>query len=132
MKKHNAMNKPWNGPDMRQVALMRYRKDMNTVTLPVMREEVGDVLRKVRRGQGRTLRQVSSEAKVSLGYLSEVERGQKEASSELLSAICQALGLPISILLREVADRFAVAEGLRVPDTVPDELMREQELLEAL
>jgi hypothetical protein len=47
---------------------------------------------------------------VSLGYLSEVERGQKEASSELLAAICSALGTPLSQVFREVSDNFALAE----------------------
>ena len=55
---------------------------------PLLREEIGQVLRMVRRSQGRTLREVSTSAQVSLGYLSEVERGQKEASSELLASIC--------------------------------------------
>ena len=88
----------------------------------VLRREIGDVLRDARQRQGRTLREVSSAARVSLGYLSEVERGQKEASSELLGSICGALDVPLSIVLREVSDRVAVAEGLRIPDTVPDEL----------
>ena len=88
----------------------------------VLRREIGDVLRSVRQFQGRTLREVSSDARVSLGYLSEVERGQKEASSELLASIAQALDTPLSVVLREVADRVAVAEGLTIPDTVPMDL----------
>jgi transcriptional regulator with XRE-family HTH domain len=68
------------------------------------------VLRRTRQRQERTLREVSSTARVSLGYLSEVERGQKEASSELLSSICDALGVPMSTLLREVSDELALAE----------------------
>lgn len=88
----------------------------------VFRQELGDVLRDARRNQGRTLRQVSSDARVSLGYLSEIERGQKEASSELLASVTEALGLPLSFVLREVSDRIAVAEGVTVPDTVPPEL----------
>lgn len=88
-----------------------------------LREHIGDVLRQIRRTQGRTLREVSSEAQVSLGYLSEVERGQKEASSELLAAISQALGVPLSFVLREVADRIAVIEGVDIPDTVPALMM---------
>ena len=87
----------------------------------VLRREFGDVLRDARQRQGRTLREVSSAARVSLGYLSEVERGQKEASSELLGSICEALNMPLSVILREVSDRVAVAEGLLIPDTVPDE-----------
>ena len=90
--------------------------------MTVLRHEIGDVLRQSRRSQGRTLREVSSAARVSLGYLSEVERGQKEASSELLAAICSALSLPLSVVLREVSDRIAVHERVAVPDTVPPEL----------
>ena len=90
----------------------------------VLRREIGDVLRDARQRQGRTLREVSSAARVSLGYLSEVERGQKEASSELLGSICEALAVPLSLVLREVSDRVAVAEGLTIPDTVPADLSR--------
>ncbi|WP_159616027.1 helix-turn-helix domain-containing protein [Arthrobacter zhaoguopingii] len=93
----------------------------------VLRHEIGDVLRDVRQRQGRTLREVSHSARVSLGYLSEVERGQKEASSELLSSICSALDVPLSTMLREVSDRLAEAEGVSVPDTVPQEFSREFE-----
>lgn len=94
----------------------------------LLRREIGEVLRSVRQHQGRTLREVSSQARVSLGYLSEVERGQKEASSELLASICQALDAPLSAVLREVSDRIALSEGVSVPDTVPDELVRQQRL----
>jgi transcriptional regulator with XRE-family HTH domain len=86
----------------------------------LLRQLLGDVLR--------PLREVSASARVSLGYLSEVERGQKEASSELLAAICGALNTPLSQVFREVSDNFALAElqqepvlgmprepGLRVP-----------------
>lgn len=76
----------------------------------LLRHLLGDVLRRLRLRQGRTLREVSAAAQVSLGYLSEVERGQKEASSELLGAICSALGIPLSQVLREVSDNFALAE----------------------
>ncbi len=77
----------------------------------VLRRTIGDVLRDERRGQQRTLREVSSTARVSLGYLSEVERGQKEASSELLASICTALDVPLSHVLGEVTRRIAVEEG---------------------
>src|SRR5260370_11985623 len=76
----------------------------------LLRHLLGDVLRRLRLRQGRTLREVSAAARVSLGYLSEVERGQKEASSELLASICGALGAPLSQVLREVSDNFALAE----------------------
>ena len=89
----------------------------------LLRHEIGDVLRGARQEQGRTLREVSSVARVSLGYLSEVERGQKEASSELLASICGALDVPLSLVLREVSDRVAATEAVAaVPDTVPDSL----------
>src|SRR5688500_15158637 len=78
----------------------------------LLRRVIGDALRSRRQGQQRTLREVSSAANVSLGYLSEVERGQKEPSSELLAAICDALGARLSELLREVSDTVAVAEQL--------------------
>jgi len=76
----------------------------------LLRHLLGDVLRRLRLRQGRTLREVSAAARVSLGYLSEVERGQKEASSELLAAICSALKTPLSQVFREVSDNFALAE----------------------
>lgn len=76
----------------------------------LLRRLLGDVLRRQRQRQGRTLREVSSSARVSLGYLSEVERGQKEASSELLSAICDALDVRMSELMSEVSDELALAE----------------------
>ena|SRR5215467_13473604 len=76
----------------------------------LLRHLLGDALRRLRLRQGRTLREVSAAARVSLGYLSEVERGQKEASSELLAAICGALETPLSQVFREVSDNFALAE----------------------
>jgi transcriptional regulator with XRE-family HTH domain len=69
-------------------------------------------LRARRQGQHRTLREVSTAANVSLGYLSEIERGQKEASSELLGAICDALGAQLSDVLRQVSDTLAMAEEM--------------------
>jgi transcriptional regulator with XRE-family HTH domain len=85
----------------------------------VLRTLLGEALRGTRLRQERTLREVSSAAQVSLGYLSEVERGQKEASSELLAAICRALGVRLSDVLREVSETLSVLETAAVPDTVP-------------
>jgi transcriptional regulator with XRE-family HTH domain len=76
----------------------------------VLRQVIGDELRRRRQDQGRTLRDVSGAASVSLGYLSEVERGQKEASSELLAAICDALEVPLSDVLASVSNQVARAE----------------------
>jgi len=105
----------------------------------LLRQLLGDVLRRLRIRQGRTLREVSASARVSLGYLSEVERGRKEASSELLAAICAALETPLSQVFREVSDNFALAElqhepvlgmprepGLRVPAETGTGLPAEQ------
>jgi len=72
----------------------------------LLREVIGDVLRRARTSQGRTLREVSDSARVSLGYLSEVERGRKEASSELLTAICGALDVPLSELLTDAGQQL--------------------------
>jgi len=77
----------------------------------VLRRLLGDVLRRRRMGQGRTLRQVSADARVSLGYISEIERGHKEASSEMLAALCGALDVPLSQVLREVSDLLALEEA---------------------
>jgi transcriptional regulator with XRE-family HTH domain len=73
---------------------------------------IGDVLRRARTSQGRTLREVSDSARVSLGYLSEVERGRKEASSELLSAICAALDVPLSRVLCDAGTEMACQEAV--------------------
>ncbi|WP_410812966.1 helix-turn-helix domain-containing protein [Micromonospora sp. 067-2] len=84
----------------------------------LLRRVIGDALRARRQGQQRTLREVSTAANVSLGYLSEIERGHKEPSSELLAAICDALGARLSELLSEVSDTVALAEqmsGVLVP-----------------
>lgn len=77
----------------------------------ILRSVIGDELRRQRLEQGRTLREVSTQARVSLGYLSEVERGQKEASSELLSAICGALDVPLSRVLESVSSHVADEES---------------------
>src|SRR6185436_3064113 len=87
----------------------------------LLRRVLGDALRSRRLGQQRTLREVSNAANVSLGYLSEIERGHKEASSELLASICDALGAQLSDVLRDVSDTLAVAEQVNealapVPD----------------
>jgi transcriptional regulator with XRE-family HTH domain len=105
----------------------------------LVRQEIGDVLRDFRLQKAMTLRQVASRASVALGYLSEVERGQKEASSEILASVADALDTPISVIMREVGDRLALIEGVDftrdsvgarfepavVPDTLPDELVAE-------
>jgi transcriptional regulator with XRE-family HTH domain len=92
----------------------------------LVRQEIGDVLRDFRLQRGSTLRQVASKASVALGYLSEVERGQKEASSEILASVADALETPISVIMREVGDRLAIVEGIDpIPDTVPDEFVAE-------
>ena len=80
------------------------------MTMALLREAVGSSLRAARTEHSRTLRDVAREARVSLGYLSEVERGQKEASSELLNSICEALGLQLSALMSDVTLQIASSE----------------------
>lgn len=91
----------------------------------LVRGLLGDVLRRKRLRQGRTLREVSADARVSLGYLSEVERGQKEASSELLAAICTALDVPLSTVFAEVSEDLAREEALVLahPTTIEPEVV---------
>jgi transcriptional regulator with XRE-family HTH domain len=76
----------------------------------LIRRLLGDVLRRKRQDEGRTLRQLAAAARISPGYLSEIERGQKEPSSELLAAICDALEARLSDVLREVSIELAAAE----------------------
>ena len=77
----------------------------------LFRRLLGDVLRERRMERGMTLREVSKQARVSLGYISEIERGQKEASSELLASLCGALEAPLSDVLREVSHAVAIEEA---------------------
>src|SRR5215510_11410191 len=88
----------------------------------LLRRVIGDALRARRQSQHRTLREVSTAANVSLGYLSEIERGQKEASSELLAAICEALGTHLSDLLRDIARTVALEEQVQGVLPVPADL----------
>ena len=87
----------------------------------LFRRLLGDVLRSKRLQRGMTLRQLSAEALVSLGYISEIERGQKEASSELLASLCAALDVPLSEVLSDVSSLVAVEEAASLvpaPDVV--------------
>jgi transcriptional regulator with XRE-family HTH domain len=86
--------------------------------MAMFRRLLGDVLRERRLEQGLTLRQVSAEARVSLGYISEIERGQKEASSELLASLCTALDAPLSAVLRDVSRAVAVEEAATAPTPI--------------
>jgi transcriptional regulator with XRE-family HTH domain len=80
--------------------------------MATIRSVVGETLRAARLRQRRTLREVSAQARVSLGYLSEIERGQKEASSELLASICDALDLRLSDVFAQVSDRLRREEKI--------------------
>lgn len=86
--------------------------------MPVLRQVVGETLRALRMRQRRTLREVSAAARVSLGYLSEIERGQKEPSSELLAAICGALEVELSELFAEVSQTLRREEKLALTNRV--------------
>jgi transcriptional regulator with XRE-family HTH domain len=91
--------------------------------MTLLREAIGERLRRTRTSQRRTLREVSRVARVSLGYLSEVERGRYEPSSDLLGSICVALDLPLDELLRRVADDLGPVYLPEVPDTLAAELV---------
>jgi transcriptional regulator with XRE-family HTH domain len=80
---------------------------------PLLRTMVGRVLRRIRLEQGRTLADVSRAARVSMPYLSEVERGRKEASSEVLVAVCDALQVELADVLGMVGSDLAVDAGRR-------------------
>src|SRR6188508_12927 len=84
----------------------------------LFRRLLGDVLRDLRLQRGMTLREVSADARVSLGYISEIERGQKEASSELLASLCSALEAPLSEVLRDVSEAVAVEEAASAPTPI--------------
>lgn len=79
--------------------------------MTLIRQFIGEVLRARRAAAGLTLRDLSSRAQVSLGYISEVERGQKEASSELLYSLANALDVPLSELLGDVSAMLQVHEA---------------------
>jgi XRE family transcriptional regulator, stress-response regulator len=104
----------------------------------LLRKVIGDALRARRLAQHRTLREVSTAANVSLGYLSEIERGHKEASSELLASICEALGAHLSEMLAEVSGTLALAEQMddafaaAVSATPPAEAVTDGELTVAV
>ena len=85
----------------------------------LFRRLLGEVLRDRRMQRGLTLREVSKEARVSLGYISEIERGQKEASSELLLSLCHALDMPLSDVLRNVSDAVALEEAAVTATPIP-------------
>jgi len=80
---------------------------------PLLRTILGEVLRRLRLGQGRTLADVAAAAQVSMPYLSELERGRKEASSEILAAVCDALGIELSELLAAVRHELMLARSPR-------------------
>ena len=78
----------------------------------LLRNAIGFVLRRLRQEQGKTLRELADEARISLPYLSEIERGRKEASSEILSAICHVLDITEQELLLEVADEYELSRAV--------------------
>jgi transcriptional regulator with XRE-family HTH domain len=91
----------------------------------LLRHEIGDVMRDSRLKRGMTLRDLADSANVSYSYLSELERGQKDASSLVLHSIARGLGVPLSEFLYEVADRLALFEDFTpdtpIPDTIPED-----------
>lgn len=90
----------------------------------LLRSAIGDVLRGARKEQGLTLRQVSSTASMSLGHLSEIERGAKESSSEIFRSVCAALGIPMSEVLRDAGAAIANQERLAAQEGAAAEMSR--------
>ena len=82
--------------------------------MALLRAAIGRVLRRIRQAQGRTLQDVADTAGVSMAYLSEVERGRKEVSSELLAVICRALGIALPDLLDEVRSELLRRTDVRL------------------
>jgi transcriptional regulator with XRE-family HTH domain len=98
--------------------------------MAMFRRLLGDVLRERRLERGLTLRQVSAEARVSLGYISEIERGRKEASSELLASLCSALDTPLSAVLRDVSEAVALEEAAVAPTPIaPSPISQHREVV---
>lgn len=97
----------------------------------LLRRHIGGVLRDWRTDRNLTLLEVAAPARVSKGYLSEVERGVKEPSSEVLHAVAMAMNVRLSDIINEVGMRLAISESMEydmlagVPDTVPAELVDE-------
>lgn len=83
----------------------------------LVRHAIGSVLRRMRTERGTTLRELSESSRVSVPYLSEIERGRKEASSEILAALCRVLGVSEGELMTRVAAEFA---GAQVLSLVPE------------
>ncbi|MFT9008150.1 MAG: helix-turn-helix transcriptional regulator [Bifidobacterium sp.] len=110
-----ALNRMWmqdeDAPEAKRSTKISADDSQDNVQNVSLREAIGHVLRDLRTKDHKTLREVSENAGVSLGYLSEVERGQKEASSELLSSIAEALGVSVPQMLRMVADYLESLEN---------------------
>ncbi|MFI2705078.1 helix-turn-helix domain-containing protein [Cellulosimicrobium composti] len=85
---------------------------------PLLRHVIGGILRRARRAQGRTLVDVAAAARVSTAYLSEIERGRKEASSEVLAAVCGALGLRLVDLVARTGEELRPVAPVRVLSAV--------------
>lgn len=87
--------------------------------MSTLRKALGEELKTLRKSQGLSLRALSAKAKVSLGFLSEIERGQKEVSSELLNAILDALNTPLSEVVLKTGQNIAQAERQAVVVKMP-------------
>ncbi|MCU1549957.1 MAG: family transcriptional regulator [Glaciihabitans sp.] len=90
----------------------------------LLRYAIGHVVRRVRRERAKTLQQLSGEARVSLPYISEIERGRKEVSSEILATLCAALDVPMDVFLREVS--MVLARDAAATSIIELQSVREQ------
>ena len=105
-------------PLARSVVPFGYGQAPRRPAEPLLRHVIGDVLRQERRDQARTLREVADTARISMAYLSEVERGRKEPSSEVLAAICSALGLTLVELVGRTEWQLSGATVVREDATL--------------
>lgn len=88
----------------------------------LLRYAIGSALRRIRLDRELTLRTVADTARISMPYLSEIERGRKEPSSEILEVICRALGMTLVDLLAEATDEAMSAVPVSVVSSaVPDQ-----------
>lgn len=91
-----------------RAAVARPVADRAPASEPLLRQALGSTLRDARQCSGFSLRQLAQLASVSPGYLSELERGRKEVSSEVLASVCHALGVSVAAVIMEAASMMAL------------------------
>ena len=111
MAEHDRRNRESVEQDATVIPFPTVRPDAPPAERPKVRHAIGDVLREERNAQDLTLADVAEDAAVSLPYLSEIERGRKEVSSDLLESVCDALEIDVATVLERAARRLRVVGG---------------------